>query len=96
MKVKVVKGSPELYVFPNPVTNSTIQLQLNKAIAGVYATSLYGNNGQVINSEIINHAGGTATKMIQPKQRLTNGAYQLKVTDPAGIATVIKVIVANE
>ena len=96
VKVKMVKSSPELYVFPNPVTNGTIQLQLNKAIAGTYSTTLYGNNGQVIINEIISHAGGTATKTIQPKQRLTSGTYQLKVTAPDNIVTVIKVMAVNE
>ena len=96
VKVKVVKASPELYVFPNPVTNNTIQLQLNKAMAGVYTTVLYSNNGQVINNEIISHAGGTATKTIRPKQRLTNGAYQLMITAPDGQLSVIKVAVTDK
>lgn len=96
VQVRVIKGSPGLFVFPNPVTNSTIQLQLNKAAAGVYATTLFGNNGQVINNEIINHAGGTATTIITPKQRLVNGTYQLKITRPDGSTEVIKIVVVNE
>ncbi len=91
-----MKASPALYVFPNPATNGVIQLQLNKAEAGIYSTSLYGSNGQVMNTEIISHAGGTATKTIQPKQYLTGGTYQLKVTGPDGKVTVIKVMVVNE
>lgn len=96
VKVKVVKASPALYVFPNPVTNGAIQLQLNNAAAGIYSTTLYGNNGQVINNELIVHAGGTATKTIQPKQYLINGSYQLKVTSPGNKVTVIKMVIANE
>ncbi|MES2850367.1 MAG: hypothetical protein V4685_15010 [Bacteroidota bacterium] len=95
-KVKVVKASPALYVFPNPATNGVIQLQMNRSGAGVYSTSLYGNNGQVVNTELISHAGGTATKIIQPKQYLTGGTYQLKVTGPDGKVTVIKVMVVKE
>lgn len=93
VKVKVVKASPQLYVFPNPVTSNVIQLQLNKALAGTYTAVLYTNSGQVINSEIIAHAGGTATKTIQPKQRLANGTYQLMVTGPDGQVSMIKVAV---
>ncbi len=96
VKVRVIKGSQELFVFPNPVTHGIIQLQLNKAAAGVYATTLYSNNGQAINNEMISHAGGTATKIITAKQRLVNGTYQLKITRPDGSAEVIKVVVGNE
>jgi hypothetical protein len=96
VKIKVVKASPALYVFPNPVTNNAIQLQLNKAAAGTYTTVLYATNGQVINNEIVSHTGGTATKTIQPKQRLVNGTYQLMVTAPDGQVSVIKVAVTDK
>ena len=94
VKVKVVKGSPALYVFPNPVTNGTIQLQLNKAAAGTYSTRLYGSNGQLVTSEIIYHeGGGTATKTIKPAAVLNSGTYQLEITSPDNKVTVIKIIV---
>ncbi|HPH93115.1 MAG TPA: T9SS type A sorting domain-containing protein, partial [Ferruginibacter sp.] len=96
VKVKVVRSTPHMYVFPNPVTNSTIQLQLNNAMEGVYSTTLFGNNGQVINNELINHAGGTSTKAIRLKQQITDGTYQLRITAPDNTITVIKVVVVNE
>lgn len=96
VKVKVVKSSPELYVFPNPVTNGVIQLQLNKAATGIYSTYLYNGNGQLLNTAFINHAGGTATKTIQQKQGLTSGTYQLNVTAPDGQMTIIKVVIVKE
>jgi|GEM_PF-3217782 len=96
VKVKVVRSSPQMYVFPNPVTNGIIQLQLNKATEGVYATTLFGNSGQVINTELISHTGGTSTKTIQLKQPLTSGTYQLKVTSPDSKVTLIKVLVVTE
>lgn len=96
VKVKVVKSSPQLFVFPNPVTNNIIQLQLNNAAAGSYTTVLYANNGQVINNEVIAHSGGTATKTIQPKQRLVSGSYQLMVTAPDGQVSVIKLAVTDK
>ncbi len=96
IKVKVVKSSPSLFVFPNPVTNGVIQLQLNnKSVAGIYATVLFNSTGQAVDNGLISHAGGTATKTIQPKQRLGNGTYQLKVTGPDGALSIIKVVVAN-
>ncbi len=94
-KVKMENNSAALSVYPNPATNGIIKLQLNKANAGVYTTNLLAENGQIVNTDIINHAGGTAVKTIQLKQHLTSGMYQLKITTPSGKITVIKVQLIN-
>jgi hypothetical protein len=96
VKVSIIKESPAMFVFPNPVTNNIIQLRLNKAEAGVYLTTLSASNGQIIHNEKINHAGGTATKNINLKQQIESGNYQLKVSRLDGKVEVIKVLVANE
>ncbi len=96
VKVKIVKGSPVLYVFPNPVTNNAIQLQLNSALPGKYSTRLTGSGGQLVNSAILSHPGGTATKVISPSYQLSNGNYQLEVTGPDKKVTIIKVLVNSK
>jgi autotransporter-associated beta strand protein len=96
VKVKKVKDTPALYVFPNPVRNGNIQLQMNHALAGSYTTRLLNSNGQVISKKAISHAGGTDTKVIRPTQSLTNGNYQLEVSAPNSKVSVLKVIVAND
>lgn len=94
VKVKIVRSSDELYVFPNPVTNNSIQLQLDKnAPAGKYNTRLLSASGQLINSQQLIHTGGAATKIITPAQTLVSGAYQLEVISPDKKKSVIKVIV---
>jgi hypothetical protein len=94
-KVKVVKNSPALYVFPNPVTNGTIQLQLNNAVPGKYSTRLFNSTGQLINAEEVTHPGGTATHIIKPRQALSAGNYQLEVTMPDKKTSVIQVVAAS-
>jgi hypothetical protein len=93
VKVTVVKSSPAMFVFPNPVTNNIIGLQMNKMPAGVYETVLTAENGSVINRNRIVHVGGSATESITPRSALISGAYQLEVTGPDQKKTVLKVIV---
>lgn len=93
VKIKIVKSSPALYVFPNPVTDSYIQLQLNDRTAGLYDLRLINNLGQVLVSKKIKHTGGTATHRIETGNTLTNGLYDLEVTEPNKKISIIKVMI---
>jgi hypothetical protein len=93
VKVTIVKATPGLYVFPNPVTGNSIQLQMNDKPAGLYSIRLTNSLGQLLMNRVIIHAGGTATQKLIPGQALLSGAYNLEVTAPDKIRTVIKVIV---
>jgi hypothetical protein len=94
VKVKIVKASDEPYVFPNPVTDNSIQLQLTNAPAGKYSIRLLHPSGQLIYSKAIAHTGGTATKIITSSQALTGGSYQLEVTGPDTKRSLIKIMLA--
>lgn len=96
VKVQVIRWSDKMYVFPNPVTNNTIQLQLTNAPAGKYNTRLLNASGQVITSQVVVHAGGTATKTVIPSQALASGNYQMEVIGPDKKRSVIKVMVSNK
>ncbi len=96
VKVKVVKGSPGIYVFPNPVTNGIIQLQMNKTAAGEYNVRLTGANGQVLSASAIKHSGGSATHIIKPGHTLVSGIYQLEVLAPDNTVNTIKVLVSSK
>lgn len=82
VKVTIVKSTPAMYVFPNPVTNSTINLQMNNMPAGKYYTTLMTEDGKAVNKAAIIHAGGTAVETINPKTILAAGSYRLEVTGP--------------
>lgn len=93
VKMTIVKGSPAMFVFPNPVTNNVIGLQMNKMPAGVYETVLMSEDGKVINRGRIAHAGGTSTESIRPKGALINGSYRLEVIAPDKTTSTLSVIV---
>lgn len=95
-----VKIMPENYsgclsVYPNPVVNGAIQLKLFKSEAGIYTANLMGENGQIINTEIINHVGGNSVKTIRLKQYVASGAYRLQVIAPSGKVTIVQIQIIN-
>jgi hypothetical protein len=93
VKVKLNRSTPAIYVFPNPVTENAIHLQMNGMEKGVYAARLMNNLGQVVMSNYIAHMGGTATETLRPANRLLAGIYQLEIAAPDKKITTIKVIV---
>jgi uncharacterized repeat protein (TIGR03803 family) len=66
--------------FPNPITNRTINLQMENQPKGRYEVQLVNALGSVVFRSIIQHQGGTATKAIQLNSFLPKGIYQLNVS----------------
>ncbi|MBL0355618.1 MAG: hypothetical protein IPP72_01455 [Chitinophagaceae bacterium] len=96
VKVTVIRGSPEMFVFPNPVTNNIIGLQMNKMPGGVYEMLLMTEDGKLVNSNRIVHADGTSTESIVPAAALVSGAYRLEVVGPDKKRTSLKIIVQTK
>lgn len=83
-KVSASKGIQGIKVFPNPVTDNTIHLQLANQPEGFYVIKLVNSSGQTVMATQIQHAGGTSTEAIRPAQHVPKGIYQLEVTKPDG------------
>lgn len=67
-------------VYPNPITDNNITLQLNDLSKGNYTLILSNKLGQHIYTRIIEHSGGSATKTIALIKGLATGIYQLNIT----------------
>lgn len=95
-KVTIIKRSPAIFVFPNPVTNNVIGLQLTKMPAGMYEAALFSSDGKVISRSRFVHAGGTATEKITPRYLLPGGNYRVEITGPDKAKTVISIMVQKQ
>ena len=84
MMVKIVNNKPGMYIFPNPVSNNVICLQMNATKAGIYYIKLYNNAGSLLYSSIMQGSGGYFSKLIEPKNLMSNGCYYLVVISPDG------------
>lgn len=67
-------------VFPNPVQNNVIFLQMNNMPAGIYTTRLINSFGQLIVSKKIIYTGKSLMTKIETGKLLVSGSYQLLIT----------------
>jgi hypothetical protein len=74
-----VKGKNELSVYPNPVINKTINLQLKDLDADNYSLLLVNNVGQVVYTKALGNLNGTQSMVLPLQQTIVAGTYQLIV-----------------
>jgi hypothetical protein len=92
VKVLVGKSGSEIRVYPNPIINGTINLQLTNQPPGIYEIKLINPLGQEIISKKIIHTGGNIIETIELNSGSAKGVYQLKVIKPDGSEKVNKVL----
>ncbi len=79
-------------IFPNPIVNATINLQLTNEAQGTYSVKVLNQIGQPVLFTQINHAGGTASNAIQLGQNIPHGVYHVEVVSPSNEVNVIKIL----
>lgn len=89
VEVKQLAGKEQVSVYPNPVVNNTIGLQLNNLAKGKYKVRILTIGGQLVYSTTINHLGGSAAESVTPANRLSVGLYKLELVDPSNHSTII-------
>ena len=92
VKVNISNAIATISIYPNPIVNGVVNVQLINQPAGVYGIRLLNPLGQVIVSKSVTHAEGTSTEPIKWDYKLAHGMYQLEVTKPDGDIKVIKVM----
>ncbi|MEO7046369.1 MAG: hypothetical protein ABI091_13750, partial [Ferruginibacter sp.] len=92
VRVLIQRGTPQITIHPNPITNGVINLHLINEPSGMYGIRLLNPLGQTIVSKQVSHADGTSTEQIQWNYNLAHGVYQLEVTRPDASVKVIKVM----
>jgi hypothetical protein len=81
----------EILIYPNPVRDGLIHLQMESQPAGRYDIRLLNSLGQVIIDKQIDHAAGSNTEFIKWNYYLAHGLYKLQVTRPDGSVKVLNV-----
>lgn len=92
--VKVFTGTIKhaITVFPNPVKDGIINLQLLNQPSGIFEARLFNNAGQVISSKQILHAEGSSTETFEITNGALHGIYHLEITQPDNNKISIKVL----
>ena len=77
VQVNFGKAVPAVTVYPNPVGDNIINLQLTDIPKGTYTLLLVNNLGQTVYRTQVQHAGGSATIPLIPGSTLAKGVYGL-------------------
>jgi len=94
--VKIVLGknrNAELSVYPNPVANSKVNLQLTGITTGEYKLNFYSINGALVYTTSVSSQGSSLAKSIDLPNVIKTGAYTLEVTN--GSFRTVKTILIN-
>ncbi len=83
VKIRLTKGEPSFSVYPNPVTDKTVSLQLVNIPDGAYRLLIYDQSGHQVLNNKINHYGDTSGPLIFLPKSTAPGTYYfvLKSTD---------------
>lgn len=92
-KSPVYTNNPDLYIYPNPITNGIVHIQFNNMPQGNYQVRILNSMGQTILNNQINHAPDKNTETIQLKNK-TKGVYHVEIIKPDN-SKFIKKIIAN-
>jgi hypothetical protein len=68
-----------IQVYPNPVVNHVLNLQITGYAKGNYTLMLYNLEGRLAFSSSLNHQGGSGSVSIPLNSGLARGMYQLKL-----------------
>jgi len=80
VKVTFGKGEPSIVVYPNPVKDRIVTVQLKEMQKDNYQLRLINTAGQAVYTQSLKHNGGNATQTIVLGKELANGVYLLEIT----------------
>lgn len=95
VKVSGLENQPNVTVYPNPVKDHLVNLQINGLSGGIYQLSLVHTNGAVQVLNAITLDGNTETRSVQLPKSLAAGVYQLRMVATDGKIIVKSIQVAD-
>lgn len=73
IRVSIGDKEPSFVVFPNPVTDGNVTIQLNNMDKDDYMLELYSSTGQLVSKNVIYHPGGSALLAVPFKGKQSIG-----------------------
>jgi hypothetical protein len=89
------KANAGITVYPNPVTNRSIDLLFSDMEKGIYQLRLVNTAGQVVFTKMVNHTGGSATQKLALGYGTAGGHYQLEITKPDHSKTTKAILITE-
>jgi hypothetical protein len=92
VKVAGLNCQPAISIYPNPVKDGLINLQMNNATAGLYYAKIYNSSNQLIFSKQIQHTGSGSVVTLKANQFLLPGNYYAEITSPNHSSIILKFV----
>ncbi len=81
VKLTIGKNKSEFNVYPNPVSDSRLNIQLSGITSGNYKVNIYGMNGSLVYTTSLNSAGTSLANTIDLPSAVRAGTYTLEITN---------------
>ncbi|PZR26332.1 MAG: hypothetical protein DI535_14520 [Citrobacter freundii] len=88
-----LNGSAGLMIYPNPVKDNTIKIQLTNAERGKCTVQLFNATGQIVHNAVFNYPGGVFQQSLILPVKLPMGVYRMVLVDAKGEKTFASLIV---
>ena len=93
INVIFAKETPGFLVYPNPVVNSSINIQCNDLAAGAYQAKLFNNSGHLILNSSFTHSGGNVVHSISLVNAVAKGNYYLEIIGEDRLRQLLKIVI---
>ena len=93
VKVKIGGKAAEFTVYPNPVKDGIVSLQMSNVEKGIYTVKIFNNAGQEVANRTITSNGGSSTQTITLGKGTAKGNYKMQIT--GGTTLVTKSVIVN-
>ena len=93
--VKVVIGTKAngITIYPNPIKNNNISIQMSNQRTGSYQLKLTNNLGQALYNATLQNNGYNSYFVINLETKPISGVYYLQITGPQNKVSTQKIVV---
>ena len=88
-----LNGTAGLMIYPNPVKDNIIKIQLSNASIGKCTVQLFNATGQAVHNAVFNYPGGIFQQSLTLPVKLPMGVYRMVMTDAVGEKTFASLII---
>jgi len=91
VKINITTNNSLMTLYPNPVKDGIINLQLTNMPKGIYQLRMLNSSGQSVVTKLINHSGGSSFQTISFNKNISKGFYELQIIQPGNNSVSYKI-----
>ena len=93
VKVTIADINTGIHIYPNPIKEGKVNIQMGNQPSGNYQLSITNNNGQVVYTGTVQNNSNRSSFLINLNTLVAKGIYNLQITTPQNKISTRKLIV---